>query len=208
MLQAQLSDLTPLTLAVPRPLPGAETERGNIFAYYVPPPPTPLPTPPPPPIVLRSVQPATAVAGTPKPLTIIVMGANFPPDAEVLFGGIPKPTRFAEGAVGTELAPGDYSIARTISIEVKSKSKPTELYSNPISFTIQSPQPIPFKMVGRIGNLAILELPSTPTKEYVRLPKGETVMQFWRIDSMDENGIDVTDLRYDIKMRVPLQEKH
>jgi hypothetical protein len=63
-------------------------------------------------------------------------------------------------------------------------------------------------MVGRIGNLAVLEIPSTPNKEYVRLPRGETVMQYWRIDSMDENGIDVTDLRYDIKMRVPLQEKH
>jgi len=41
----------------------------------------------------------------------------------------------------------------------------------------------------------------------MKFRKGEVVMQFWRIDSMDSTGIDVTDTRYDIKRRVPFEEK-
>jgi hypothetical protein len=207
LLQEQLMDLTPLMLTGPRPAAGAETERGNIFAYYVPPPPPPPQPPKPPPILLRYVQPQMAVAGTPKSLTLVIAGDHFPPDAQVFYGGMPKPTKKSEGVLGIDIAPGDYSVARTVPIEVRSQSKPTEYYSNSLSFMIQAPPPIPFKMVGRIGNLAVLELPGAPNKEFIRLPRGETVMQFWRIDAMDENGLDVTDLRYDIKMRVPLQEK-
>src|SRR5262249_3615298 len=62
LFQAQLSDTSPLVFAVQKPVAGEQTERGNIFAYFVPPPPTPTPPPPPPPILLRSVQPTTAVA--------------------------------------------------------------------------------------------------------------------------------------------------
>jgi hypothetical protein len=199
-----------LLLTVQKPAAGAETERGNIFAYFVPPPTPPPSPPPPPPILLRSVQPPTAVAGTPKAVTLMIIGEHFPADPQILYGGVPKPTRRAEVALVTEIAPSDYSFARTVDIEVKSQSKPAESYSNRISFVIQAPPQIPFKMVGRIGELAVLELPGTgtPNKEYMRCYKGQTVMQFFRIDSMDANGIEVTDLRYDIKRRVPLEEKH
>src|SRR5262249_10638264 len=205
--QQQLSDTSPLMLTGHHPVAGAETERGNIFAYYVPPPtPTPSP-PPPPPILLRYVQPQNAIAGTPRPVTLVISGDHFPPDPQIIYGGVPKPTRKAEGTLSTEISPSDYSFARTVPIEVKSQTKPAESYSNQISFFVQAPPAIPFKMVGRIGDLAVLEFPGTPNKEYMRFRKGEVVMQFWRIDSMDSTGIDVTDTRYDIKRRVPFEEK-
>ncbi len=209
LLQQQVSDTSPLMLTVQRPVAGAETERGNIFAYYVPPPPTPSPPPPPPPILLRTVQPPTAVAGTPRTVTLLVLGEHFPPDAQILYGGVAKPTKRAEGALTAEIPASDYSFARTVPIEVKSQGKPAEFYSNQLSFIIQAPPQIPFRMVGRIGDLAVLEFPGPPptNKEYIRFHKGEVVMQFWRIDSMDSTGIDVTDTRYDIKRRVPFEEK-
>src|SRR5437867_7310322 len=85
MMQALLSDLTPLNLKFAssggskRGEPG---NRGNIFAYFVPPPTPPPPPPPPPPIQLVSLQPQTAVAGTPRPLTLVVTVNKIPSDAQ------------------------------------------------------------------------------------------------------------------------------
>jgi hypothetical protein len=206
-LQALLNDTNPLNLAGQRPVAGAETERGNIFAYFVPtptPPPTPLP---PPPIVLRTVQPSNVVAGTPKTVTLLVVGDHFPPDAQIIYGGVPKPTKKAEGALVTEIAPADYAFARNVAVEVKSQAKPAEFYSNQVSFVIQAAPAIPFRMAGKIGDTVVLEFPGTPTKEYTRFRKGDLVMQFWRIDAIDSSGVDVTDTRYDIKKRVPFEEK-
>ena len=205
-LQAILMDTSPLVFSGQKPPAGAQTERGNIFAYFVPTP-TPTPTPAPtPPILVRNVQPGNVVAGTPKPVTLLVMGDHFPQDAQIIYGGVPKPTKKAEGSLATEIAPGDYSFARNVSIEVKSQTKPAEFYSNQVAFIIQAAPAIPFKMVGKIGDSVVLEFPGTPSKEYVRFRKGDMVMQFWRIDSLDSNGVDVTDTRYDIKKRVPFEE--
>jgi hypothetical protein len=205
-LQTLLMDTSPLVFSGQKPPAGAQTERGNIFAYFVPTPTPPLPTPPPPPILVRNVQPGNVVAGTPKPVTLLVMGEHFPPDAQIIYGGVPKPTKKAEGSLAIEIAPGDYSFARNVSIEVKSQSKPAEFYSNQVAFVIQAAPAIPFRMAGKIGDLVVLEFPGTPTKEYTRFRKGDMVMQFWRIDSIDSSGVDVTDTRYDIKKRVPFEE--
>jgi hypothetical protein len=205
-LQALLSDTTPLLFSGQKPAAGAQTERGNIFAYFVPTPTPPPPTPPPPPILVRNVQPSNVVAGTPRAVTLLVMGDHFPPDAQIIYGGVPKPTRKAEGSLAIEIAPADYSFARNVSIEVKSQTKPTEFYSNQVAFVIQAAPAVPFRMAGKIGDAVVLEFPGTPTKEYTRFRKGDMVMQFWRIDSIDSNGVDVTDTRYDIKKRVPFEE--
>jgi hypothetical protein len=206
VLQALLSDTNPLELTGHKPVAGAQTERGNIFAYFVPPPPTPTPPTPPPPILVRNVQPSNVVAGTPRAVTMLVIGDHFPPDAQIIFGGVPKPTKKAEGALSTEIAPADYGFARNVSIEVKSQGKPAEFYSNQVAFVIQAAPAVPFRMAGKIGDSAVLEFPGTPTKEYLRFRKGDMVMQFWRIDAIDSNGVDVTDTRYDIKKRIPFEE--
>ena len=208
LLQQQLSDTSPLNLgSLHQAVAGAETERGSIFGYFVPTPTPPPPPPPPPPILLRGLQPQTAVAGSPRNITLVVVGDHFPPDAQIIYGGMPRPTKKAEGALTTEIAASDYAMARSVPIEVKSQSKPAEFYSNQLAFVIQPPPQIPFKMVGRIGDLAVLEFPGTPNKEYSRYRKGDTVQGF-HIDSMDATGIDVTDMAYGIKRRVALEEKH
>ena len=188
VMQALLSDLTPLNLRFAssggskrEPVNREPGNRGNIFAYYVEPPkPPPLP-PPPPPIQLVSLQPQTAVAGTPRPLTLVVTGNKIPADAHILIDGSPRVTkRLSENQLSTEISPGDYSLARGINVAVRSQSNPAE-NSNSIQFVVQ-PAPEPqFIYKGRLGtlgqpeyNYAVVELNST--KETKRAKVGDTIM--------------------------------
>ena len=213
MMQALLSDTTPLNLrfATDRSTstPGS---RGNIFGYYVEPPKPPEPPPPPPPIQLTSLQPQSAVAGTPRPVTLVVTGNKIPEDGEMLIDGRPRPTeRLSERQLSTEISAGDYSGARGMNITVRSKSDPS-MGSNNIQFVVQpSPEP-QFIYKGRLGtlgrpeyNYAVIEL--TSTREIKRVKVGETIMGGWRVDAITGDGIDVTLTQYDIKRRVPLQER-
>jgi hypothetical protein len=205
-----LADMTPLDVSsVHKVAEGETTERKNMFEIWkAPPPPAPTP-PPPPPIAIRALEPQTAIAGSPKPLTIKVTGATpFPPDAQVVFAGAFRQThRLSDTLLSIDLSPSDYGAQRSASVEVKSKADPVKLYSNQIPFIIQpSPNP-PFKNVGRIGDLAVFEMGSDPNKQYKRLRRGQTIDTVWRIDAITDNGVDVTDTRYDIKKHVPLEEK-
>ena len=127
LMQALLSDTTPLNLRFASAGSGSSkpSNRGNIFGYYVEPPKPPPPPPPPPPIQLISLQPQTAVAGTPRPVTLQITGNKIPPDAQILVDGSPRPTkRLNETQLSTEISAGDYSMARGITFEVKSASDP------------------------------------------------------------------------------------
>jgi len=213
-MQALLSDTTPLNLRLASSGGGksAPGSRGNIFAYFVEPPPPPPKPPDPPPIQLISLQPQTAVAGTPRPVTLVVTGNKIPADAQMLIDGSPRVTkRLSETQLSTEISPGDYSMARGMNIEVKSKSNPAE-NSNSIQFVVQ-PAPEPqFIYKGRLGtlgqpqyNYAVVEL--SATKEIKRAKVGDTIMGIWRVDAITADGIDLTLTQYDIKRRVQLQER-
>lgn len=213
-MQALLSDTTPLNLRLASSGGGksAPGSRGNIFAYFVEPPPPPPKQPDPPPIQLISLQPQTAVAGTPRPVTLVVTGNKIPADAQMLIDGSPRVTkRLSETQLSTEISPGDYSMARGMNIEVKSKSNPAE-NSNSIQFVVQ-PAPEPqFIYKGRLGtlgqpqyNYAVVEL--SATKEIKRAKVGDTIMGIWRVDAITADGIDLTLTQYDIKRRVQLQER-
>ena len=219
IMQALLSDLTPLN---PRfassgggksePVNREPGNRGNIFAYFVEPPKPPPPPPPPPPIQLVSLQPQTAVAGTPRPLTLVITGNKIPADAQILIDGSPRVTkRLSETQLSTEISPGDYSLARGINVAVKSQSNPAE-NSNSIQFVVQAAPEPQFVYKGRLGtlgqpqyNYAVVELNST--KEIKRAKVGDTIMGIWRVDAISADGIDVTLTQYDIKRRVQLQDK-
>lgn len=213
-MQALLTDTTPLNLRVASSGGGPSTpgSRGNIFAYYVPPPPPPPRPPDPPPIQLLSLRPQTAIAGTPRPLTLIVSGNKIPADAHILIDGSPRVTkRLSETQLSTEISPGDYSLARGMNVEVKSQSNPAE-NSNVIQFIVQQAPEPQFIFKGRLGtlnqpqsNYAVIEL--TATKEIKRVKVGDTVMGIWRVDAISADGIDVTLTQNDIKRRVQLQDK-
>jgi hypothetical protein len=214
MMQALLSDVTPLNLRYASSGDGSSApgKRDNIFAYYKEPPPPPTPPPPPPPVQLISVQPQSAVAGTPRPVTLVVTGNKIPPDAQILLDNSPRPTKRMSGTqLSTEISPGDYAAVRGISIQIQSRSNPTE-NSNLIQFMVQAPPEPQFIYKGRLGalnqpqtNYAVIELNST--KEVKRVKVGETIMGIWRVDAILADRIDLTLPQYDIKRRVQLQER-
>jgi len=214
IMQALLADVTPLNLkyASSGSVSSKPDGRGNIFAYFVEPPPPPPPPPLPPPIQLVSVQPSSAVAGTPRPITLVVRGNKLPADAQIILEGSPRPTkRINDSQLSTDISPGDYSLARGMKIEVKSQSDP-KMNSNDIQFMVQ-PAPEPqFIYKGRLGpltqpqaNYALIELNST--KEIKRAKVGDTVMGNWRVDKITAEAIELTHTQYDIKRRVNLQER-
>ncbi|HJQ26595.1 MAG TPA: hypothetical protein VKA60_21950 [Blastocatellia bacterium] len=202
-----MQDLTPLDLRHTKTINSVELdkERGPVFAYYIPPPPKPEPPPPPPPITLTGVTPASAVAGTPRKITLTVTASNVPADAQMLFdGGVRPSRRLNEHQIATDLEPSDYASPRPISITIRSASDP-KMFSTQTSFTIQ-PAPEPqFRYIGRLGEQALLEM--TGTREIKRLGRGDTILNQWRIDAITDQGVDVTLTQYDIKRRVPLTEK-
>ncbi|HKP85694.1 MAG TPA: IPT/TIG domain-containing protein [Blastocatellia bacterium] len=208
LLEVTLNDLTPLNLSALHPAggPTAPGERGPIFAYWVKPPDPPPPPIPPPPIGLQSVQPASAVAGTPRNITLTITGSKIPADAVIYFDGTARQTkRVSDTQLSTELLANEYASARSINIEVKSQSDPVNNNSNPIQFTAQ-PLPEPgFRYIGRLGEFGVFEL--TASKEIKRLPRGEKIQNVWRIDSISDTGVEVTHVQYEIKKRVPMQEK-
>ncbi len=208
LMAEELADLTPLDFSRAYPLGNATIypERGPVFAYYVEPPKPAPPPEPPPPIGLQSVQPASAVAGTPRNITLTISGTKIPADAQVFVDGGPRPTkRVSETQLSIELMAAEYASARTMNIEVKSQSDPVKNNSNTIQFTSQqAPQP-QFRYIGRLGENAVFEL--NATKEIKRLRRGEIVQGVWRIDSINDSGVELTHTQYEIKTRVPLQEK-
>jgi len=214
-MQALLSDMTPLNLRAVSSGAGGSAQigkRGNIFAYYVEPPKPPPPPLPPPPIQLVSVQPQSAVAGTPRLLTLTVSGNKIPADAQILLDGTPRVTkRVSDAQLSTVLSPGDYATARNINIEVKSQSNPAE-NSNSIAFMVQQPPEPGFIYRGRLGtlgqlqsNFALIEV--TSSKDFKRVKVGDTLMGSWRIDAITADALEITHLQYEIKRRIPLQEK-
>jgi hypothetical protein len=137
---------------------------------------------------------------------LTIYGKNFPQDAEVYFEGrIRQTKRVNDGALTIEISPADYSAQKTVTIEVKSKSEPVKLYSNPTTFVVSpAPEP-PFRFIGILGEQGILEV--GPTKEVMRVRVGEKIQGVWRVDSISMNGMELTHGQFDIKKRIPLQEK-
>ena len=203
-----MQDMTPLDLRGPGGSSSVEVdkERGDIFKFYVPPPPPPPKPPDPPPITLTGVTPASAVAGTPRNITLTVVGNMIPPDAQLLFeGGVrPNAKRLDGQRMSVDLEAAEYTAPRNITITVKSASDP-KLFSTPISFVIQpAPQP-QFRYIGRLGEQAVCEL--TATKEIKRFVRGDLIMGQWRLDAISDQAVELTLVAYDIKKRLPLTEK-
>lgn len=208
LLQQQLADTSPLNLAILKGGSGNATvgPRGNIFDYFKPPPPPPRKPDPPPPISLQMVQPQSAVAGTPRPLTMNVRGSGYPEDAVIIFDGRPfETTRVNASTLTTEIPPQAYSSPRSMVVEVKSKSDPATIFSNTATFVVQAAPEPPFKYIGRIGKLGIFEL--TGTREVTRLGQGDTIQGVWRIEAITDAAVEVIHTQYEIKKRLNMAEK-
>ncbi|HEY7543883.1 MAG TPA: hypothetical protein VID27_03330 [Blastocatellia bacterium] len=206
-LQQELAKIEPLDFkivnaSIGNSNPGA---RGNIFGYYIRIEPPPPPQPPPP-ITLQFIQPQNAVAGTPRPFTLTVVGQAVPADAQIYLDGRQRATRRVnDTTLATDIQPAEYASQGTRTVQIKSPTDP-KLISNTVSFIVQpSPEP-PFKYVGylKLGNWGLFEMNST--RDISRLTVGATV-QGWRIDSINEKEVEITNLQYEIKRRVLMQDK-
>jgi hypothetical protein len=158
------------------------------------------------------VQPQSLVAGTPRAVTVLVSGNKIPADAQLfLNGGARASKRVSETQLSTEITAGDYASTQNINIDVKSQSNPAD-NSNAIVLVVQpSPEP-QFIYKGRLGplnqpqaNYAVFEL--SATKEIKRAKVGDTVTGVWRVDAILADSVDVTHTQYEIKRRLPLQDK-
>ena len=205
-LQQLLYDTTPLDVhLIARGGDAAVGKRGNIFDYYKEPPPKPKDPDPPPPITISYIQPQTAVAGTPRPFTMTVTGKAFPADAQVLINGNPRPTkRINETTLSVEIRATEYSTQTTLAVDVRSPTDP-KLFSNHASFVVVAAPDPPFKYIGRIGDIGVLEM--NGTKEVARVQRGGTVQGVWRVESITNDGVDVIHTQYQIKKRVAMQDK-
>jgi hypothetical protein len=208
LIDAALSDLTPLDLPSTKDTGGSATPgwRQNIFAVWIEPPKPPPPPPPPPPITLQSIQPQSAVAGTPRPITVEVFAAKVPPDGKVYIDGRVKDTkRIGESQFQVQLSAQEYASPGTMNFEIKSVSDPATWHSNQVPFISQpAPEP-PFKMVGRLGELGVFEM--SGSRDIKRAGRGATLQGTWRIDSISDTGADVTQTQYEIRRHVQMQEK-
>ena len=208
-LQLLLFNQTPLDFHLIASSKGGDAAvgaRGNIFEYHkdpLPPPPIPLP---PPPITINYLQPQTAIAGTPRPFTLTVVGKPLPADAQIWVNGNPRPTkRVNDSTLSTEIRSTEYSTQTTLAVDVKSQADPIKMVSNHASFVVAAAPDPPFKYIGRIGEIGVLEM--NGTKEVTRVVKGGTIQGVWRIESITNDGVDVIHTQYEIRKRVTMQDK-
>ena len=207
-LQQLLYDKRPLDLHLIANYRGGDAtvgKRGNIFDYFKEPPPKLREPDPPPPITISYLQPQTAVAGTPRPFTLTVAGKGFPADAQVLINGNPRPTkRLNDTTLSIEVRASEYPSQTTLAVDVRSPTDPKQ-FSNHATFVVSASPDPPFKYIGRIGDIGVLEM--NGTKEVARVTRGGTVQGVWRIELITNDAVEVTQTQYDIKKRVTMQDK-
>lgn len=200
-----------------RPIPadfsiaaGSEARR-NIFAFYVPPPspspieqlPLPSPTPTPP-LLLAALSPATVYART-ADFTMEISGDKFTPAVRVVIDGRELPTRF----VGPQQLAATVSatlIANPGTRQVSVLTSDGKLYSNEVTLNVATPPTPNYNFVGIIGkprfnDWAILQ--DKNSKEILNVQRGDVLGGRFRVTSISERELVVTDTTLKIKHPIP-----
>ncbi|HEX8142256.1 MAG TPA: IPT/TIG domain-containing protein [Pyrinomonadaceae bacterium] len=180
----------------------------NIFAYYVPPPrPSPVPTalpspspPPPPPLVLSSISPTNVYARTGE-FTLQVTGDKFTPAVRIYIGDAELATRFINPQQLSATVPAPligYEGARQISVRTSDGT----LFSNTGTLNVMAAPAPNFSFVGIIGDqhysdTAILK--DKNTKQLLNVQRGDVVGSRFRVTSISEREVWLTDTSLRIK---------
>ena len=183
----------------------------NIFAYYEPPPPTPVPvrTPAPsptptPPLTLNSLMPAQVYART-ADFTLQAMGDKFTPAVRVTVDGRELPTRFINAQQVAATVPAAL-IATPGVRQVAVRSSDGQLYSLPLTLNV-APPPIPnYTYIGIIGkpranDVAVLQ--EKGSKELLNVQRGDVLGGRFRVTSISERELVLTDTNLKIKHTLP-----
>ena len=198
--------IPPVLVSAVAPEPGR-----NIFAFYEPTPkpspvvevPIPSPTPPPP-LLLASLSPANVYART-GDFTLEVSGDKFTPAVHVVLDGQQLATRF----IGPQQLAATVSaalIANPGARQVGVLTPDGKLYSNVVTLNVAAP-PIPnYSFVGIIGkphfnDWAVLQ--DKNSKEILNVQRGDVLGGRFRVTSISERELVVTDSTLKIKHTLP-----
>ena len=187
----------------------------NVFAYPPPPPPKVIPQPPivkpaPPTINLGSINPSTVFAGTPRPLTLTLMGSLIPRDARAFIDDRPaNAQRVSENVVKVTISASDLASPRAISIQLKSASQPQHLWSQQLKLQVV-PSPDPSEMLvysGRVGNQAVLTFKDDRRPVLAAVGAVINGQVPWKVVTVSDKQVELLDTRNDIKKVLPLAPK-
>lgn len=189
--------------------PPAVPEAGrNIFAFYVPPPkpsPTPsavpVPSPlPPPPLVLSGVSPTNVYART-GDFTLQVTGDKFTPAVRIYFGDAELATRFVGPQQLSATVPAPligYEGVRQISV----RTSDGQLFSNTATLSVMAAPTPNYSFVGIIGDKRYSDtaiLKDKNTKQLLNVQRGDMVGGRYRVTSISEREVWLTDISLRIK---------
>jgi hypothetical protein len=183
----------------------------NIFAYYEPPPPTPIPVQipspsptPTPPLTLNSLMPAQVYART-ADFTLQAMGDKFTPAVRITVDGRELPTRFINAQQVAATVPA--ALIATPGIrQVTVRSSDGQLYSLASTLNV-APPPIPnYTYIGIIGkpranDVAVLQ--EKGSKELLNVQRGDVLGGRFRVTSISERELVLTDTNLKIKHTLP-----
>jgi len=204
-----LNSLTPIPVTWSAPAVG-EANR-NIFAYYEPTPtpvperliPTPTPMPPPP-LTVTSLAPSNVYART-ADFSLEVMGDKFVPGVRIAIDGRDLQTRFISAQQIGATVPA--ALISTPGVrQVMARSFDGKLYSNVVPLNVTAP-PVPnYNYVGIIGKPRgndVAVLIDKSSKEMLNVMRGDVMAGRFRVTSISERELVLTDTMLKIKHTLP-----
>jgi hypothetical protein len=200
-------DLHPLSYPVS--IPAVAEARRNIFVYYEPPPPPVKPSPSPspilpPPLLLATVSPGNVFART-ADFTLEVTGDKFTPQVRIYIDNIELPTRYRGPQQLSATVPASM-ISSPGTRQISVKSPDGTLYSNPTGLSIAPPPTPNYTYIGIIGSpryvdIAILQ--DKNNRELLNVQRGDLLGGRFRITSISEKELVVSDVTLKIKHTIP-----
>jgi hypothetical protein len=193
----------------------APEARRNIFAYYDPPKPVtptasvPTPTPePPPPILLASVSPSNVYART-ADFKLEVTGDKFSPAMRIYVDGREFPTAYqSPQQLSTTVAAS--LIANPGARQVVVRTPDNSLYSNPLPINVAAAPTPNYTYVGiispqnRVGDTALVQ--ERNNKNIIAVYRGDLLSGRFRVTSISEKELVVTDTTLKIKHSIPMTD--
>lgn len=209
-------------LAPPRPIvfdgsPPSVPEAGrNIFAFYTPPPkPVPTPSalpspspPPPPPLTVSGISPSNVYART-GDFTIQVTGDKFTPAVRIYFGDAELATRFGGPQQLSANVPAPligYEGVRQISV----RTSDGQLFSNTATLNVMAAPTPNYSFVGIIGDKRYSDtaiLKDKNSKQLLNVQRGDVVGGRFRVTSISEREVWLTDTSLRIKHTLPFESE-
>jgi hypothetical protein len=194
-------------------LPAVPEAGRNIFAFYVPPKPAPAPvvvatpTPaPPPPLMLSGISPTNVYART-GDFTVQVTGDKFTPAVRIYFGDAELATRFVNAQQLSANVPSPligYEGARQISVRTSDGA----LFSNTATLNVMAAPTPNYSFVGILGDQRYSDtaiLKDKNSKQLINAQRGDVVGGRYRVTSISEREVWLTDTSLRIKHTLPFE---